>query len=206
MNPRLFPHRLWLLPMTFASIWHLCTNFCFLDPWLNAYNFTFCTIGLAMVLKLVDIASMDAPPKYDGRAACEKQLVLCGNCVLNTISYSLDPRCLVSLSCVCQLVLSNQTGGRCSTGTATAHVIFRETRILAVRISNFISAPSSAFLNTAYTTTPPKLLSTISARSDYPKATPFSETPSQSLKTSLFASPIRYFQQSRWPFSSVCQS
>ncbi|KAG9079334.1 hypothetical protein FRC06_007816 [Ceratobasidium sp. 370] len=90
LNPRLFPLRHWLLPVTFASIWHLCTNFYYPNPWLGAFNFTNCVAGLALTVKLIDIATMTEPPRYDGRIACGNPSVLCGSCYLNTISYSLD--------------------------------------------------------------------------------------------------------------------
>ncbi|KAG9089718.1 hypothetical protein FS749_001108 [Ceratobasidium sp. UAMH 11750] len=94
LNPRLFPLRHWLLPVTFASIWNLCTNFYYSDPWLSAFNFTNCVTGVGLTMKLVDIATMTEPPRYDGRVACGKPSVLCGTCYLNTISYSLDVRYL----------------------------------------------------------------------------------------------------------------
>ncbi|KAG8795813.1 hypothetical protein FRC12_009404 [Ceratobasidium sp. 428] len=94
LNPRLFPLRLWLLPVTFASIWHLCTKFYYSDPWLNAFNFVNCVTGVAFTMKLIDIATMTEPPRYDGKPACTRPSIFCGTCYLNNISYSLDMRCL----------------------------------------------------------------------------------------------------------------
>ncbi|KAB5591228.1 Membrane bound O-acyl transferase family protein [Ceratobasidium theobromae] len=94
VNPHLFPLRLWSIPVALASTWHLCTKFAFTDPWLNTFNFGVCVVGFTMFMRLLEMAFLDEPPKYDGRLACTRQTVLCKHCLVNTISYLLDARCL----------------------------------------------------------------------------------------------------------------
>ncbi|KAG8747721.1 hypothetical protein FRC10_011849 [Ceratobasidium sp. 414] len=94
INPRLFHFRFWLIPITLQSIWYLCTKFAFKDPTLNSYNFGMCSVGLTIAIKLFELAAFDEPPKYDGQPACSRGSVLCWNCVVNTMSYLMDPRCL----------------------------------------------------------------------------------------------------------------
>ncbi|QRV81944.1 membrane bound O-acyl transferase family protein [Ceratobasidium sp. AG-Ba] len=75
VNPRLFQLRLWFIPIALESIWYLCTNYAFSDPWLNTYNFGNCAVGFTMFMKLIELASLNEPPKYDGQPACSKQAI-----------------------------------------------------------------------------------------------------------------------------------
>ncbi|CAE7087994.1 unnamed protein product [Rhizoctonia solani] len=94
VNPRLFPFRIWFVSAALASIWNLCTNFAFLDPWMNTLNFGLCVVGFTMFMKLVEITFLHEPPKYRGQVACSEPSLLCRKCLINTISYVSDVRCL----------------------------------------------------------------------------------------------------------------
>ncbi|CAE6436902.1 unnamed protein product [Rhizoctonia solani] len=94
VNPRLFPHRIWLVSIALASTWNLCTNFALLEPWRNTLNFGICVAGFTTFMKLVEITFLRERPKYDGQVACEEPSLLCKTCLINTISYISDLRCL----------------------------------------------------------------------------------------------------------------
>ncbi|KAF8601559.1 hypothetical protein BDV93DRAFT_545840 [Ceratobasidium sp. AG-I] len=94
VNPHLFRLRLWLLPLALASTWNMSTKFAFGDPWLNTFNFGIGGVGFTMFMKLWELATLEEPPKYDQQPTCTKQSVVCKDCMVNTISYMADIRCL----------------------------------------------------------------------------------------------------------------
>lgn len=94
VNPRLFHFRLWFIPIALESVWYLCTNYAFSDPWFNTYNFGMCSVGFTIFMKLVELVSLSEPPKYDGQPACSKDSALCGSCAANAFGYLADTRCL----------------------------------------------------------------------------------------------------------------
>ncbi|KAG8698533.1 hypothetical protein FRC09_007182 [Ceratobasidium sp. 395] len=93
LNPRLFHLRLWLVPIALGSVWSLCTKFAISDPSFTAVNFGTCSVGFCAAIKLLELATLDTPPKYDGQTVCEKQSILCWDCAVNTVSYLFDFRC-----------------------------------------------------------------------------------------------------------------
>ncbi|KAG9076989.1 hypothetical protein FS749_011175 [Ceratobasidium sp. UAMH 11750] len=93
LNPRLFHLRIWSIPVTLWSIWSLCTNFAISDPSLTSINFGICAVGISAVIKLLDMATLDTPPKYHSWTACSRQSILCWDCAVNTVSYLADIRC-----------------------------------------------------------------------------------------------------------------
>ncbi|EUC61001.1 membrane bound O-acyl transferase family protein [Rhizoctonia solani AG-3 Rhs1AP] len=94
VNVQLFSFRIWFVSIALASIWNLCTNFAFLDPWRNTLNFGVCVVGFTMFMKLVEMTFMRERPKYDGQVACSEPSLLCKRCFINTLSYISDVRCL----------------------------------------------------------------------------------------------------------------
>ncbi|QRV82541.1 membrane bound O-acyl transferase family protein [Ceratobasidium sp. AG-Ba] len=82
-----------MIPIACGTVLTLCTGYVFSDPTLNSWNFNICMIGASTTIRLIELATFNEPPTYDGQPACSRSSVLCSTCASNTFSYLFDVRC-----------------------------------------------------------------------------------------------------------------
>ncbi|KAG9095682.1 hypothetical protein FRC06_009533 [Ceratobasidium sp. 370] len=91
-NKRLFPYRNIFVPIAIFAFWETCTSYVIQDPRFNGWNFFLGAGSCCLVMKLLDIATLEQPLRRKSEKTCPRSKLLSFRQLWDAIDYSFDLR------------------------------------------------------------------------------------------------------------------